>query len=32
MARTSESIATGKGTGNAEAEAQYRILEKYLEG
>ena len=32
MARTSESIATGKGTDNAETAAQYRILEKYLEG
>jgi hypothetical protein len=30
MARTSESIATGIGTDNAEATAQYRILEKYL--
>ena len=26
MARTSESIATGRGTGNAETAAQYRIL------
>jgi hypothetical protein len=32
MARTSESIATGIGTDNAEATAQYRILEQYLEG
>jgi hypothetical protein len=30
MARTSESIATGIGTDNAEAAAQYRILEKYV--
>jgi hypothetical protein len=30
MARTSESIATGIGTDNAEAAAQYRILDKYL--
>jgi hypothetical protein len=32
MARTSESIATGIGTDNAEATAQYRILDKYLAG
>jgi hypothetical protein len=32
MARTSESIATGIGTDNAETVAQYRILEKYLAG
>ena len=32
MARTSESIATGIGTNNAEATAQYRILDKYLAG
>ena len=30
MARTSESIATGVGTDNAESSAQYRILAKYL--
>jgi hypothetical protein len=30
MARTSESIATGIGTDNAETAAQYRILAKYL--
>ena len=30
MARTSESIATGIGTDNAETTAQYRILAKYL--
>jgi hypothetical protein len=30
MARTSESIATGIGTDNAETTAQYRILDKYL--
>jgi hypothetical protein len=30
MARTSESIATGIGTDNAETTVQYRILEKYL--
>lgn len=30
MARTSESIATGIGTDNAEAAAQYLILDKYL--
>lgn len=30
MARTSESIATGIGTDNAETSAQYRILAKYL--
>jgi hypothetical protein len=30
MARTSESIATGIGTDNAETSAQYRILDKYL--
>lgn len=30
MARTSESIATGIGTDNAETAAQYRILDKYL--
>jgi hypothetical protein len=30
MARTSESIATGVGTDNAEAAAQYRILDKFL--
>ena len=32
MARTSESIATGIGTDNTEATAQYRILDKYLAG
>lgn len=30
MARTSESIATGHGTDNAEATAQYRILAEFL--
>ena len=30
MARTSESIATGIGTDNAETSAQYRILDKYI--
>jgi hypothetical protein len=30
MARTSESIATGVGTDNAEAAVQYRILDKFL--
>jgi len=30
MARTCESIATGRGTDNAEAAAQYRILEEFL--
>lgn len=30
MARTSESIATGIGTDNAETAAQYRILDKFL--
>jgi hypothetical protein len=30
MARTSESIATGIGTDNAETATQYRILDKYL--
>ena len=30
MARTSEGIATGIGTDNAETAVQYRILEKYL--
>lgn len=30
MARTSESIATGIGTDNAETSAQYRILDKFL--
>lgn len=30
LARTSESIATGIGTDNAETAAQYRILDKYL--
>jgi hypothetical protein len=30
MARTSESIATGIGTDNAETAVQYRILDKYL--
>jgi hypothetical protein len=32
MARTSESIATGQGTENAEAAAQYRILSEFLKG
>lgn len=31
MARTSESIATGIGTDNAESAAQYRILDKFLD-
>ena len=30
MARTSESIATGIGTDNAESAAQYHILDNYL--
>ena len=30
MARTCESIATGRGTDNAETAAQYRILDKFL--
>jgi len=30
MARSSETIATGLGTDNAEAEAQYRILAEFL--
>ncbi len=30
MARTCESIATGKGTDNAETTAQYRILTEFL--
>lgn len=30
MARTCESIATGEGTRNREAEEQYRILEAFL--
>ncbi len=30
MARMSETIATGEGTENREAEAQYRILEAFL--
>jgi hypothetical protein len=30
MARTSESIATGVGTDNAESAVQYRILSEYL--
>jgi hypothetical protein len=30
MARTCETIATGHGTDNAEAEAQYRILAEFL--
>ncbi|MBU1425593.1 MAG: hypothetical protein KKH12_02705 [Gammaproteobacteria bacterium] len=30
LARTSESIATGIGTDNAETAAQYRILDQYL--
>jgi hypothetical protein len=30
MARTCETIATGSGTDNAEAEAQYRILAEFL--
>lgn len=30
LARTSESIATGLGTDNAETAAQYRILSEYL--
>ena len=29
MARTCESIASGHGTGNVEAEAQYRILREF---
>jgi len=32
LARTSESIATGIGTDNAESAVQYRILENYLAG
>jgi hypothetical protein len=30
MARTCESIASGKGTDNAEAAAQYRMLDEYM--
>jgi hypothetical protein len=30
MARTCESVASGEGTENHEAEAQYRILESFL--
>lgn len=30
MARTCETVATGEGTENREAEAQYRILEAFL--
>ncbi len=30
MARTSESIATGRGTDNAESAVQYRILAEFL--
>ena len=30
MARTCETIATGRGTDNAEAAAQYRILSEFL--
>jgi len=30
MARTCETIATGRGTGNDEAAAQYRILAEFL--
>lgn len=30
MAHTCESIATGRGTDNAETTAQYRILDKFL--
>lgn len=30
MARTCESIATGQGTENSEAEKQYKILEEFL--
>ena len=32
MARTCESIATGRGTDNAETAAQYRILIEFLKG
>jgi hypothetical protein len=32
MARTCESIATGKGTDNAEAAVQYRILSEFMKG
>lgn len=32
MARTCESIAIGRGTDNAEAAAQYRILSQFLNG
>ena len=32
MARTCESIATGKGTDNPEAAVQYRILTEFLNG
>ena len=32
MARTCESISTGKGTDNPEAAAQYRILSEFLKG
>ena len=31
MARTCETVANGSGTDNSEAEAQYRILEAFLE-
>lgn len=31
MARTCETVANGNGTDNSEAEAQYRILEAFLE-
>jgi hypothetical protein len=30
MARTCETVATGEGTGNNEAEEQYRILEAFI--
>lgn len=30
MARTTETIATGEGSANSEAEQQYRILDEYL--
>jgi hypothetical protein len=30
MARTCETVATGEGTENREAEEQYRILEAFL--
>jgi hypothetical protein len=32
MARTSEGVANGKGTDNAEAAAQFRILSEFLKG